>query len=168
MRGYMKKADFSLLVSSEQYHLLLFGMDINNQKSPGKMISYIIQKMMPVIKLRHMKQIVGKNNYEKINWSYKLHTGITKVDYNFLKLVHKNLDTYSIGQIIRSMMDLFFYFFIRFGSCWFDELKAFLDKIKGKLRSSKAWIKRNQEFPKLFHLRIDYDSKYNVIHIQKE
>ena len=164
----MKKHDFSLLINDYQVNMLNKIMKLKGEQSEGKMIAYLVEKMMPYIKLKHFKRIIQKNKYKRINWVKKVHVILQKRDYGFLKIVHKNLDTYSIGQIIRELLDLFFLFFLRFGSGCFVMLKDFLENITRVMAKKKIWKNTFGELPELFHLRVDYDANFNVICIQQE
>jgi hypothetical protein len=118
--------------------------------------------MIPRIHKKHVNLILENNKMDGVNWTDVIHTCLEESDYSLLKLLHKNLNTYSIGKIIREMLKIFFGFFDRHGNNCDAMVRKYLEKIKRKLKLLKGRSLRFFQLTKLLAYKIDYDQEYFV------
>ena len=164
--------DFSMVLNEQQLDKIEQILDCPTRyitplrcKSANELISFFIRISLPYLKLKHFRLLIGNGNYERFNWSKKLHIVITKQEYSFLKLIHVNLDTHGMALVVRALIELIFKFFDEHGPGWLLAFLEYLKKIKAILSHKKYWAKNSSQFPDLFHYRIDYDKNFNVIQI---
>ena len=164
--------DFSMVLNEEQFGKIEQILACPTQhivplrcKSVNDLISFFIRISLPYLKLKHFRLLLGNGEYQRFDWSKKLHIVITRQEYHFLKLIHVNLDTHGMAIVVRGLIELIFKFFDVHGPGWLSAFLEYLEKIKGVLSQKKYWYKNRVQFPDLFHYRIDYDEKFNVIRI---
>ena len=164
--------DFAIVLNEQQFNKLERILACNTQyitplrcKSVNDLISFFIRLSLPFFFLIHFGMLIGNGYYQRINWSKKLHIVITRQEYNFLKLIHANLETYGMAVVVRTLIDLVFRFFDAHGEGWLVAFQEYLENIEKVLSQKKCWFKSRTQFPDLFHYRIDYNKNFSVIRI---
>ncbi|HOJ62994.1 MAG TPA: hypothetical protein PLE45_01120 [Spirochaetota bacterium] len=93
--------------------------------SYNRAINEIIELMLPVIKEIHYFSEENDCKYQRIDAVKKIHLYMPKEIYRELKLVHSNLNFYSIAILVRFMLDIYFE--------WLEETNDNETKIKERV-----------------------------------
>jgi len=105
-------------------------------KSTSKTIEEIIEKSIAIIRSRHYFDMEEKNEYPKVSWNKRIVVKIKDSDYRELKLIHANLNVFSIAKIVRYMIDSFFLIMKIQGEKNIDKyFSELLVKIKKKVKN---------------------------------
>ena len=164
----MRLHDFTMVINSRQLLILKKLLKITKHKRVNDLITFMLIRMLPYLKKKHLNFKCEKSIYKKVNWTKKLHVLLLEKDFNFLKLLHVNLETYSIAQIIREIIEIVFKFYDSFGEQCFVELDKFLAEVKKDISKHKTMKKNTGQLSNIFYKRIDYNRKYEAICIQIE
>jgi len=96
----------------------------------SKAVNKIIKIMLPLIKKHHFFSKENNCKYKIIFAVKKIHSYIDKKIYRELKLVHSNLNFYSIAILVRYLLNKFF---------------ELLEKRNGRVKSVKIGMKKFNE-----------------------
>lgn len=136
-------------------------------KSTSKTIEEIIEKSIAIIRSRHYFDMEEKNEYPKVNWSKRIVVKIKDSDYRELKLIHANLNVFSIAKIVRYMIDSFFLIMKIQGEKNIDKyFSELLVKIKKKVKNKIIQKKQLQEKSAVITLR--FTREFNLYSVKLE
>ena len=155
----MKKHDFSMVLNNKHIRILKRLEKSTKKKNTGGVIAYLVILMQPYFNKRLRSLKSSRSTCTKVNWSKKIHVRMDREHYHLLKLLHKNLDTYSIAAIVREMLDIVFYFYEFHGDLCFEKLELF---VKNMDSDCNDFSLKNGELPQKFKYIIVYNKYFEV------
>jgi len=136
-------------------------------KTMSKIIEEIIEKTIAIVRFRHYFDEEEKNEYPKINWSKRIVVKLKKNDYRELKLVHANLNVFSMAKIVRFMIDYFFHVMEIHGKEKIDDYFSELSEKNEKEIKNKI-IRKKQLQEKLPVITLRYTRDFNIYSVKLE
>lgn len=157
---------FHFVINSDMHEKI-----VNYSKSQGKtmskIIEEIIEKTIAIVRSRHYFDEEEKNEYPKINWSKRIVVKLKKNDYRELKLVHANLNVFSMAKIVRFMIDYFFHIMEIHGKEKIDDYFSELSEGNEKEIRNKI-IRKKQLQEKLPVITLRYTKDFNIYSVKLE
>ena len=135
------------------------GIDYND------VIIIIFNLMIPLLKKEHFTGVERKNKYERITAVKRVHLYLEEEIYREIKLIHSNLDFFSMAIVVRFLIEEFFKRLEKDKKDE-DEIKKEMEKTKEKYNKTGVWMKVKED--QLFepYLIISYNANYNIQKIE--
>ncbi|HOJ63342.1 MAG TPA: hypothetical protein PLE45_02870 [Spirochaetota bacterium] len=128
----MKEFDFVI-------NQVLFNKIENLKKINNRNFSVIVREiillMMPVLRKKHLYEKRRKKDYKFINGTEKIRVFLPEEIYNELKLVHDQLNSFSIATLIRELLEIYFIGIETYGEKKFMQI---IQELKNEIESLKA------------------------------
>jgi len=141
------KKEFNFMINEELNNKLKDYCEQRNIPC-SKAINKIIKIMLPIIKKHHFFSKENNCKYKIIIAVKKIHSHLDKRLYRELKLVHSNLNFYSIAILVRYLLKKFF---------------ELLEKKNGRVKSVKRSMKK---FSEKLRKRCK-DLNYEIVKVKK-
>ena len=124
-------------------------------------IIVIFNIMLPLLKEEHFTGVERRNKYERITAIKRVHLYLEEDIYREIKLIHSNLDFFSMAILVRFLIEEFFKRLEKEKKDE-DEIKKEMEETKEKYNKSGVWVKVKEG--QLFepYLIISYNANYNV------
>ncbi|HOJ65226.1 MAG TPA: hypothetical protein PLE45_12490 [Spirochaetota bacterium] len=137
----------------------------------------IFEKIVPIIEKKHLKEKRREKEYPIVCATHRVRVYIPKKLYNQLKLIHSNLNTFSMAVLVREILEEYFLGIETFGE---EEFENKIEKLKRKLeelRERKALVVkkdkgkvmppdiRRHPHPDQYFL-LTFDSKFRLLEIK--
>ncbi len=106
--------EFHFVVNSETKEKLLNYSKLKNI-SLNETLNFILNKTMAYIQNNHYCAPEEKNKYPKVNWNRHIHIYMHEGDYRRLKLIHADLNVFSIAKLARQLIEIFFNYLDLYG-----------------------------------------------------
>jgi hypothetical protein len=165
----MEKQVFCFLMNEALFSRLEKAKAFLECDSMNQAIPKIVSFMRLYIREKHLKELPHLV-YEKINWCYKINVFMDVEDYNHIKTLHKSLNSYSMGGLVRKVLEEFLWFYELYGYDVYKKLNERFAEFKLEMLEKKIWYKKPA--PKELHPKFEYliniDSIYDVLYIQIE
>jgi len=113
---------------------------------------------------KHYYEEEDRNKYSRVYADCDIHLYISEEEYRKIKIIHANMNFYSMAKLVRWMIDLFLDIADRLGNKVYQyfnmERADFLEKLKcsGKIVKQLSYIKSN-----IPAISIDYNDFHQVI-----
>ena len=137
----MKEFDFVLNQS-------LFDKIKNLKDKENKDLSAIVREiillMIPVLRKKHLSEKRRDKDYKFINATEKIRVFLPEEIYNELKLVHDQLNSFSIATLIRELIELYFSGTEIYGEEKFTKMIQRLKKAIDDLKARKSLIVKDK------------------------
>lgn len=101
------KYDFSIVISQNIREKIALVENYFDKKRTSTIISKIVNLMYPYLNYYNNIAQEGIPVYEKINWNKKIHIRLEYKVYLALKKIYDDTNGYSIGYILRRILDFF-------------------------------------------------------------
>jgi len=128
----MKQFDFVLNQS-------LFNKIRNLKEKKNKNLSVIVREiillMMPILRKKHIYEKRREKDYKFINATEKIRVFLPEDLYNELKLVHDQLNSFSIATLIRELLEVYFIGIETYGE---EKFIKMIQEIKNEIEGLKA------------------------------
>ena len=112
-------------------------------------IREIIRLMYPQLEEMHFSGMEFESRYQLIDIDpdvvrQGVHVDLPPEIYRRLKLLHQDLNLYSIAQLVRGILKVFLDFVKLHGDAWQEQLKKWMKKVKRKHKSTYHYRKIRQ------------------------
>ena len=128
----MKQFDFVLNQS-------LFNKIRNLKEKKNKNLSVIVREiillMMPILRKKHIYEKRREKDYKFINATEKIRVFLPEDLYNELKLVHDQLNSFSIATLIRELLEVYFIGIETYGE---EKFIKMIQEIKNEIEGLKT------------------------------
>ncbi len=128
----MKEFDFVLNKS-------LFDKIKNLKDKKNKDLSVIVREiillMIPILRKKHLYEKRKEKDYKFINATEKIRVFLPEEIYNELKLVHDQLNSFSIATLIRELLEVYFAGIQIYGE---EKFMKMIQEIKNEIEGLKA------------------------------
>ena len=135
------------------------GIDYND------VIIIIFNLMIPLLKKEHFTGVERKNKYERITAVKRVHLYLEEEIYREIKLIHSNLDFFSMAIVVRFLIEEFFKRLEKDKKDE-DEIKKEMEKTKEKYNKTGVWVKVKEGQLFKSYLIISYNANYNIQKIE--
>ena len=119
-------------------------------KDLSVIVRQIILLMIPVLREKHLYEKRRDKDYKFINATEKIRVFLPEEIYNELKLVHDQLNSFSIATLIRELLEIYFIGIETYGEEKFmNMIQELKNEIEG-LKARKACVvkeERGQDIP---------------------
>jgi hypothetical protein len=165
----IEKQVFCLLMNETLFSRLDKAKAFLECDSVNQTIPKIISSMRLFLREKHLKE-PAQLVYERINWNYKINVFMEVEDYNHVKTLHKSLNSYSMGGLVRKVLEEFLWFFELYGEDVYKKLNEHFAEFKKEMQEKKIWYKKAKpiELHSRFEYFINIDEIYDVFYIQIE
>ena len=124
--------------------LLTYGKGSRSMK-----IMEIFKLMYPQLEEMHFSGKEQKSRYQLVDDDRHagrcgVHLYLKPEVYRRLKLIHQDLNLYSIAQLVRGILKVFLDFVKQYGDDWQEQLKQWMKKVKKKHKSTHRYRKTRQ------------------------
>jgi hypothetical protein len=138
--------DFHLKMDSEMKNMLKELPLYKRIQSLSGVIVRVIEILSPQMEKEYFKMKQRNSVYKLVNENLEIpresvHAYLPDFQYAKLKSMHKELNLYSIAQLLRLMLRIFLLFYKRFGEVAFEKFKHIFQKWKQRCSSNKDWYK---------------------------
>ena len=126
--------------------------DLKDKKNKdlSVIVREIILLMIPILRKKHLYEKRKEKDYKFINATEKIRVFLPEELYNELKLVHDQLNSFSIATLIRELLEIYFIGIETYGE---EKFMKMIQKLKNEiegLRRRKACVvkeRRGQDIP---------------------
>ncbi|HOL57686.1 MAG TPA: hypothetical protein PLD75_09035 [Spirochaetota bacterium] len=138
----------------------------------------IFEKIVSIIEKKHIKEKRREKDYPIVCATHRVRVYLSKRLYNQLKLIHSNLNTFSMAVLVREILEEYFLGVETFGEEEFENKIERLKKKLDELRVRKAMVvKKNDggkvvppDIPRTPHpdqyFLLTFDSKFRLLEIK--
>ncbi|HOJ63403.1 MAG TPA: hypothetical protein PLE45_03175 [Spirochaetota bacterium] len=142
----MKKFEF---VIGEDLYQKIKNLDQN--KNISKIIRELLIKMIPFITKKHLTEPRRKKDYPVVNATRRVRVFLKDNLYNHLKVIHDNLNTFSMATIVREILEEYFVRLLTYGEEGFEKIIKENEKEIEEMRKNKAKVsKMGNDIPRNF------------------
>ena len=106
-------------------------------KDLSAIVREIILSMIPILRKKHLYEKRREKDYKFINASEKIRVFLPEEVYNELKLVHDQLNSFSIATLIRELLEVYFAGIQIYGE---EKFMKMVQEIKNEIE----WLKREK------------------------
>ncbi|HOL57564.1 MAG TPA: hypothetical protein PK351_09545 [Spirochaetota bacterium] len=104
----------------------------------SKLIREIIIFMIPFLRKKHLFEKRREKDYKIINATHKIRVYLPKEVYNELKMVHDQINSFSIATLVRELLETYFSGIENYGEKNFINIVSKLKKIIEGLKEKKT------------------------------
>ena len=108
-----------------------------NNKNFSAIVREIILLMIPILRKKHIYEKRRKKDYKFINATEKIRVFLPDEVYNEFKLVHDQLNSFSIATLIRELLEVYFAGIETYGE---EKFMKMVQEIKNEIE----WLKREK------------------------
>ncbi|HOJ64316.1 MAG TPA: hypothetical protein PLE45_07830 [Spirochaetota bacterium] len=141
------------------------------------LIREIFEKIIPILEKKYLKEKRREKDYPIVCATDRVRVYLSKKLYNKLKLVHSNLNTFSMAVLVRETLEEYFMGIEIFGEEEFENKIERLKKKLEELRGRKAVIEKKDNGkvipPDIRHsphpdqyFMLTFDSKFRLLEIR--
>ena len=146
--------------------------------SISALIRKVFEKIVPIIEKKHLKEKRREKDYPIVCATHKVRVYIPKKLYNQLKIIHSNLNTFSMAVLVREILEEYFIGIETFGEEEFENKIERLKKKLDELKVKKAVILKKKEGGKVAppdiprephpdqYFLLTFDSKFRLLEIK--
>ena len=127
----MKEFDFVL--NKSLFERIKYLKEKEN-KNLSLIVREIILLMIPVLREKHIYEKRRKKDYKFINATEKIRVFLPEEVYNELKLVHDQLNSFSIATLIRELLEIYFIGIEIYGE---EKFMKMIQKLKNEIEGLK-------------------------------
>jgi hypothetical protein len=139
------KHEFHFLLNEEQYHKLL-KLSKSLNKNLSTTVVVIFDNLNSFVEKNHLTAKEKGSKYSPLSnpkeKRFHIHCYLPEHLYRRLKLLHHDLNTYSLAQIIRKMIEYFLMGCIKYGNGGFIERLTRIKEIWNEMKASYRKEKR--------------------------
>ena len=128
----MKEFDF---VINQALFNKIENLKEKNNKNFSVIVREIILLMLPILRKKHLFEKRRKKDYKFINAIEKIRVFLPEEVYNELKLVHDQLNSFSIATLIRELLEIYFAGIETYGE---EKFMKMIQEIKNEIEGLKA------------------------------
>jgi hypothetical protein len=151
-----KKTHDLHFVINEKLYNQLSAYATQSKKSVSSTVTWIINKIMPFIEKNHISFQDKDSKYQLISNldenRHDIHLYVPEEFYRKMKQMHNDNNVFSIGQIIRNIIDFFFKALIKYG---IKGLIPRLNRILIKWNKNLEFFKSSRKY---FHKQMSYEN----------
>ncbi|HOJ63067.1 MAG TPA: hypothetical protein PLE45_01490 [Spirochaetota bacterium] len=140
-------------------------------KDLSVIVREIILLMIPILRKKHLYEKRKEKDYKFINATEKIRVFLPEEVYNELKLVHDQLNSFSIATLIRELLEVYFIGIETYGEEKFIKMiQEIKNEIEG-LKERKACVvkeRRGQDIPCSIETNDYFLLKFNLNFCLKE
>ena len=160
----MRKHDFRMVLNKEQLAMIAKIGRLTGKDSPGKVIAFVIRFLIPLAKRKQFVMEEARNQYELFHWTDRIQVLMPEDDYQFVKLLHKSLNSFSMAWLIRQLLYFVFDYYDFYGARCFRVIKQLMKRVT-KGNEAFRGCNKDRELPTGLLFRIDYDKRFKVIQV---
>ncbi|HPP04183.1 MAG TPA: hypothetical protein PK351_05100 [Spirochaetota bacterium] len=139
--------EFEFVVNKDLYEKI---KNLKNQKnkSISAIVRDILLKMAFFLTKKHIEEPIRKKDYPRINATKKIRTYLPKEIYNQLKMLHHQLNTFSMATLLREIMEVYFKGVEEYGEEEFMEITKKVSEEIEMMRKNKVKVRKvGQDIP---------------------
>ena len=125
----------------------------------------IFNIMIPLLKKEHFTGVERKNKYQRITAVKRVHLYLDIKIHREIKLIHSNLDFFSMAILVRFLIEEFFKRLEKNKNNE-EKVKKAMEKMKEKFNKNGGWEKVRKGQLCEIYLQISYNEKYNIKKIE--
>ncbi|HOL57852.1 MAG TPA: hypothetical protein PLD75_09885, partial [Spirochaetota bacterium] len=138
---------FEFVVNKDLYEKI---KNLKNQKNKNlsAIVRDIMLKMAFFLTKKHIEEPIRKKDYPRVNASKKIRTFLPEEVYNQLKMLHHQLNTFSMATLVREIMEVYFEGIEEYGEEKFMEIMKKVSEEIEMMRKNKVRVRKvGQDIP---------------------
>jgi len=140
--------EFEFVVNKDLYEKIK-NLKNEKNKSISSIVRDILLKMLSFLTKKHIEEPIRKKDYPRINATKRIRAYLPEEVYNQLKMIHHQLNTFSMATLIREILEVYFEGIEEYGEEEFmNIIKKVSDEIESMRRNKVRVKKIGQDIPR--------------------